>query len=158
MKWLQATNADDLKKLGSFKQVKAMIQSELFPLQIKARSWKDLLLVQSKIIHLSSTLNQKKNNIESYVLNNTVDCNQLYFKSKSEEFIYALVELDGPVRLLKLGINGPSILYNKKELKKWRDNIALHIHSDCCEHPNAKDAMASLNSLYKEMGGKNGRQ
>ena len=68
------------------------------------------------------------------------------------EYIFYLVELDGKLRMDKLGIT-PTLFSNKKTAKRWRDRISKVIHPDCCHHQRASEAMAELNQLYNQMTG-----
>jgi hypothetical protein len=84
------------------------------------------------------------------VQSETEKSNDLYFKGEVEKIIFYLVELDGKLRLDKLGVN--MMHYSKKELaEKWRNDIAKQIHPDKCKHPKAVEAMSELNDIYKEM-------
>ena len=60
-----------------------------------------------------------------------------YFKSKEDEYIFYLVELDGELQ--------------QEKAKKWRNSIITVIHPDASSHPNVNDATAKLNEIYKRM-------
>lgn len=73
-----------------------------------------------------------------------------YFSSEACEYLFYLLELDGEVRMTKLGIT--RTLFMKKEAaKKWYRQIAKLIHPDHCTHPNATRGMDVLNDLYTQM-------
>lgn len=157
MNWLNVNSIEELKRCGSFKQVKKQLTEYISPLKCSPRGWNELFKVYIKVRELSS---QQHINPENKI---TTQCNtqqpeELYFKSETERYIYTLVELDGASRMKGLGITGPSILYNKKKLKKWRDSIALKLHPDICKHPFSELAAKALNELYEELGGTNGRR
>jgi len=73
-----------------------------------------------------------------------------YFKSKEDEYIFYLVELDGELQQEKLKID-LSLYKNREKAKKWRNNIISVIHPDTSNHPNVNDATAKLNAIYKRM-------
>ena len=73
-----------------------------------------------------------------------------YFKSKEDEYIFYLVELDGELQQEKLKID-LSLYKDKEKAKKWRNSIITVIHPDASSHPNVNDATAKLNEIYKRM-------
>ena len=74
----------------------------------------------------------------------------IYFKSKANEYIYYLVELYGEVQKEKLNIK--LVHYKSKEkAKKWRDNIIDIIHPNKSTHPDATKAYSVLDEIYREM-------
>ena len=70
-----------------------------------------------------------------------------------DEYIFYLLELEGELRMQKLGIN-KSHFTNKKKAKQWRDKISKEIHPDKSDHKKAEEAMAKLNSIYEAMIGR----
>ena len=76
--------------------------------------------------------------------------NEPYFKSKEDEYIFYLVELNGEIQQEKLNIK--RILYrNKEKAKKWRNDIIKIIDPDRINHPKATQSAKVLNEIYKEM-------
>jgi hypothetical protein len=73
-----------------------------------------------------------------------------YFKSKEDEYIFYLVELDGELQQEKLKID-LSLYKDKEKAKEWRDSIITVIHPDVSKHSNVNDATAKLNEIYKRM-------
>ena len=79
---------------------------------------------------------------------------RLQISKGSNEYIFYLTELDGEIRMKKLGIT-KSLFNNKNEAKVWRDKILKEIHPDINNHPKSTLAMAKLNEMYNSMVGKN---
>lgn len=79
--------------------------------------------------------------------------NYSFFTSKANEYIFYLTELDGDIRMKKLGITKIHFT-SKKKSKEWRDKISKEIHPDINHHPKSQDAMAKLNFIYSSMIGK----
>jgi len=73
-----------------------------------------------------------------------------YFKSKEDEYIFYLIELDGELQQDKLNID-LSLYKDKEKAKAWRNGIITVIHPDTSEHPNINNATAKLNEIYKRM-------
>lgn len=73
-----------------------------------------------------------------------------YFKSKEAELIFYLVELDGELRMKKLGITRQHTR-NLATAKKWRNDIAQLIHPDVSNHPKAAQAFSVLTEMYEQM-------
>ncbi|HEY9828806.1 MAG TPA: hypothetical protein V6D19_25585 [Stenomitos sp.] len=141
MNWIGVESVQELKKNGSFREVKKKIQEDLTQsIQIKARGWKDLLKIIEKIKSLNNCELDKSTNNSS----------NLYFISDATRYIYSLVELDGEFQLKELGINRTHFR-DKSKAKQLRNTIAHEIHPDKCNHPKASDAMDELNNLFKEV-------
>ena len=151
MEWFNVKSLEDLKKLGKFREVGAKVKSDCNGIvNIKLGSWKNLY---NSIVNLRDLFNTLQGeNISS--LNNTDttynESDEVYFTSKSAEYIFYLLELDGKDRLDKLQINR-KFYSNKKLAKSWRDKIAKEIHPDICKLPGSKEAIAKLNQLYEGM-------
>lgn len=144
MRWINVKNVDELKTLGKFAEVKQEIKKDVGDnIKITGRGWKDLY----KNINKFSNLIQEIYNCDMKTSNE-------YFTSKSNEYIFYLTELDGEVRMKKLGIT-KSLFNNKNEAKAWRDKILKEIHPDINNHPKSTLAMAKLNEMYNSMVGKN---
>lgn len=163
MDWLNVNNIEDIKKFGTLNEVKKIIKNDLKVyfsgvkskdkniiemISVKSSSWVGLL---DKIKALKIFVNEFsdiKNN-ETY---NSDAYNNDYFKSKTDEYIFYLLEMDGKQRAEKLKINRNCYL-SKVEAKKWRNKIAKELHPDKSNHKKATQAAAKLNQLYKEMIG-----
>lgn len=151
MKWLKVKTLEDFKKLGSYKDLRQEIQNNLSErIELKARGWEELWEAVQAIQKLSS--NNFKESQESKVIN-TTDDNLLYFKSKADKIIYALVELDEEYRLKALGVDR-SHYRDSNKAKQWRNELAKIIHPDLCIHPKAALAINKLTELFENMVGK----
>lgn len=129
MNWKTVTSVEDLKSLGSFKDVKECIRLETKQ-KITARGWDDLF---KKISEFKPA--------------------DTYFISDATEYIFYLVELDGEARTKKLNITS-NLFKNQKAAKSWRDKISKTIHPDICHHVKASEAMTKVNELYQQMTGR----
>jgi len=144
MNFFDAKSVEELKKYGKLSDIREMISNILGDdIKVKANTWENLY---------SSILNLKK--LSQYIPTSGDICKSsskdLYFRGDAEKFIFILLELDGKIRLDKLGIN--KMHYSRKDIAdKWRNEISKVIHPDICMHPQASDAMAELNEMYKEM-------
>ena len=164
MDWLYAESLNDLKKYKTLTNLKRVVSKdikELFKdktfkdkntveiINIKSSSWKGMY---DKIVTFRTIVNEL-NSSDSEIINN--NSNTEYsgaFKSKVDEYIFYLLELDGKVRADKLNITR-GCYSSKKEAKAWRDNIAKVIHPDKCKDYRANDAYIKLNDIYEEMLG-----
>lgn len=149
MEWLQAKTLEELKTCGSFNKVRQKIKGHLGDkLLLKARGWNDLFSVvqtiQGLLSHKEASLSHEAPRIEEQT--------SLYFKSEAAQIIYALLRLDGDLRLKELGVD-KSHIRDPEKAKKWRNNIAKVIHPDLCKHPEAATASAQLSKLYEKMIG-----
>ncbi len=153
MRWINVKDVNELKSLGKFTQVKQEIKKDVGDnIKITGRGWNDLYKNITKFSNLieeiyQSDLNKSKDIQQT---SNTFD----YFTSKSNEYIFYLTELDGDIRMKKLGIT-KSLFTNKNKAKAWRDKISKEIHPDINNHPKSSLAMAKLNEMYSSMVGKN---
>lgn len=163
MDWLNVNNIEDIKKFGTLNEVKKIIKNDLKVyfsgvkskdkniiemISVKSSSWIGLL---DKIKALKIFVNEFsdiKNN-ETY---NSDAYNDDYFKSKTDEYIFYLLEMDGKQRAEKLKISRNCYL-SISAAKKWRNKIAKELHPDKSNHKKATQAAAKLNQLYKEMIG-----
>ena len=156
MDWMNASNVEELKKLGKFKEVREQIKQDINAdkmIKISGRGWKELYQSIQKFKETISKLQGK----DSSRVNNQTEIiipheNHIYFATQVCEYIFYLVELDGKLRMDKLGIT-PTLFSNKKAAKQWRDKISKAIHPDHCLHEKANEAMAQLNALYHQMTG-----
>ena len=158
---MNASSIEELKKLGKFKEVREKIKQDIDAdkmIKISGRGWKELYQSIQKFKETISKLQGQDSSVvnhpkEMIPLNkqwttNTKD----YFTTQDCEYIFYLVELDGKLRMDKLGIT-PTLFANKKAAKQWRDKISKAIHPDYCRHEKANEAMAQLNALYHQMTG-----
>ncbi len=104
MRWINVKDVNELKSLGKFTQVKQEIKKDVGDnIKITGRGWNDLYKNITKFSNLieeiyQSDLNKSKDIQQT---SNTFD----YFTSKSNEYIFYLTELDGDIRMKKLGKN-----------------------------------------------------
>ena len=73
-----------------------------------------------------------------------------YFKSKEDEYIFYLLELEGSLQQEKLEID-IAHYKDKAKAKEWRNNLLALIHPDRSKHPQIENATAKLNDLYTRM-------
>ena len=158
---MNVSNIEELKKLGKFKEVREKIKQDINAdkmIKISGRSWKDLYQSIEKFKEVicklqgqdNLTVNEPKGAIASD--NQQMLNGKGYFTRQDCEYIFYLVELDGKLRMDKLGIT-PTLFSSQKAAKKWRDKISKAIHPDHCSHEKANEAMAQLNALYHQMTG-----
>lgn len=142
MDWLNVKSVEELKKLGSFKDVCYAVKQECKGMiNIKGKSWSDMY----KSIEGFKELIEKMNIKEDKKQNES-----LYFNSLEAEYIFYLVELKEKERLSKLKAT-KKCYTNKKYARTWRNKIANIINPDKCSHVKAVKALAQLNKLYDEM-------
>lgn len=79
------------------------------------------------------------------ILNNDGDESE-YFKSKSDELIFYILELNGKNRNQKLGVMN-EFYKDKVAAEKWRRNILLKIHPDICNNSKASEAVIKFEQL-----------
>lgn len=142
MNWDTINSVEELKSLGSFKDIKERIRQESKQ-KITARGWDDLYQKIKQIVKPASIIPESK----------TANITEQYFLSPSIEYIFYLVELDGETRTKKLNITS-NLFKNKKAAKSWRDKISKLIHPDLCSHSKSSEAMMKLNELYQQMIGR----
>ncbi len=155
--WFSVTSVEELKVLGKFNEVRARIKDDGGKhIHISGRSWIDLL---KSIEGFKQTL-EKLNviscqTVEVNIVNESslVQSDREYFTNLANEYIFYLTQLDGELRMNKLGIT--SIHFSdKRKAKSWRDKISKTIHPDVCHHVHASEAMSQLNDLYNQMIGR----
>jgi len=138
MKWYECSNESDLKKIGSFSDVKKIIYHDLKgKINITARSWRKLYekinLMQDLFFH--SKLGELS--FDGFV-------------SETQKYLFCLTQIDGKNRQKNLGVSG--LHYRNIDLaKKWKRKIVQKIHPDKCADPRAKDAMLILENMFLEM-------
>ena len=144
MRWLYVESIEQLKSLGKFRDLQNEIREDVGSrVKVTARSWEELysnILSFREVIEKENKIKRKSESKE-------------YFISKIDEYIFYLLELEGELRMQKLGIN-KSHFTNKKKAKQWRDKISKEIHPDKSDHKKAEEAMAKLNSIYEAMIGR----
>lgn len=144
MKWFYCDSVEELKKLGSFKEVRKQVKKGVGDnIKIKANSWDNLFKSISSFKELFK---------EIEFPNRKDDYQDLYFKSQISKTIFYLLELDGEDRLEKLGINRLHYI-EKEKADEWRKKLIKKVHPDICNHPKAQEAFIKVNYLYKEMIG-----
>lgn len=144
MRWIEVTSIEELKSLGSFKEVKEEIKKDVGEnIKLTGRSWNDVYNNIENFRNLINSINKVRQ---------TNQINKDYFTSKANEYIFYLIELDGELRMKKLEIT-KTHFSNKKTAKTWRDKISKQIHPDINSHPKAHLAMSKLNEMYASMVG-----
>lgn len=137
-KWYEVNSIEELKALGNFNEVKALIKSDLGDsIKLKSSGWKELF---DSIVMLRNFIDEVKKSSNK----------DLYFNSEVSEIIYYLLNLEGKSRLDKLKITQKYFL-NREIAKEWKMNMAKKLHPDICKHEKATEAMSEVNKLYKEM-------
>ena len=153
MRWINVKNVDELKSLGKFTEVKREIKEDVGEnIKITGRGWNDLYKNIAKFSNLIENIYKSEFNCNEKIQMTNDSSN--YFTSKSNEYIFYLTELDGDIRMKKLGIT-KALFTNKNKAKAWRDKISKEIHPDINNHPKSSLAMAKLNEMYSSMVGKN---
>lgn len=142
MRWINVNSVNELKALGSFRDVTKEIKKDLGDnIKISGRSWKDVF---TSIVKFRATVENLGYTHQTNEKSNT------YFISKSNEYIFYLTELDGDVRLKKLGVIKTHYT-NEKRAKNWRDKILKEIQQEVNTHPKSNDAVEKLNKIYNTM-------
>lgn len=158
---MNVSSTEELKKLGKFKEVREKIKQDIDAdkmIKISGRSWNDLYQSIQKFKGIISKLQGQESLLVNHPKETIPSDNQQilnakgYFTRQDCEYIFYLVELDGKLRMDKLGIT-PTLFSSQKAAKKWRDKISKAIHPDHCSHEKANEAMAQLNALYHQMTG-----
>jgi len=102
---------------------------------------------------IETLLNNLKITIKDFSISNeskVILSDSNYFKTKEDEYIFYLVELDGEMQQEKLKISRMHYA-DKEKAKKWRDEIITMIHPDINSHLNATKATEKINEIYKRM-------
>ncbi len=147
MNWLYVESLEELKSLGKFREVCKKIKEDVGEnIKVTGRSWADLY---KNIVSLREIIEKISKDNKPHEKENKEE----YFISKVDEYIFYLLELEGELRMQKLGIN-KSHFTNKKKAKQWRDKISKEIHPDKSDHEKSEEAMAKLNSIYEAMIGR----
>lgn len=150
-KILKANTLEELKEVGKMLEIKYTVQEVAGDrIKIRSRSWQELFQV---ILTLKEFPQFKSSNNENMIINiakEQNDSNVQYFKTRTDEIIFALLELKGKQRQEKLKIT--NFCYNNPQYaKKWRNDLVKIIHPDKTEHPKSAEAMQVLKELYEGM-------
>lgn len=141
-KWEQIQSLEELKKLGSFKQVRAQYLGEVENGNKGVKGWETLWSLMEE-----NKKKRKKEEIDKVV---SEIYKSDYFRDKTCEIIFYLLELDGETRMNKLGIS--RLHFNdKKYANEWKNTLMKIIHPDQCTHNKAHQATTELNKIYREM-------
>ncbi|MGL5752361.1 MAG: hypothetical protein ACRCXT_17635 [Paraclostridium sp.] len=144
MEWFSVESLEELKALGSLNKLREDIKNDVGDnIKLTGRGWND---VYNNIVNFRDLVN--KINQHQQINHNPEE----YFTSPANEYIFYLTELDGELRMKKLGIT-ITHFSNKKKAKAWRDKISKSIHPDVNNHPKANLAMTKLNEMYTSMVG-----
>ncbi len=131
----QAQSIDDLKLLGTFREVKALFQARLGPgVRVTVRSWRGLLAAVRHAVGGCASPPPR----------------DAFFVSAAAEAIFALLRLHGDPQFELLGIT-VGHFGNPALAREWRDRVARLVHPDRCEHPEAARAMAEVSEIYEAM-------
>lgn len=111
-----------------------------------ARKWNELYSKTLKIKSFYFSLENKSRGekLEKKGGKKTVEIE--YFKSRSDELIFYILELSGKNRNEKLGVK-ESFYRNKKQGKTWRNKILKEIHPDVCTNERANEAIHAFEQL-----------
>lgn len=113
--------------------------------KLVASSWKDLNERISKIRKFYLKLEEEKPIVKTEAVekkNNEIE----YFKSRSDELIFYILEFSGKKRNEKLGVK-ESYYRNKRQAKIWRNTILKEIHPDICKNVKANEAIHAFEQL-----------
>lgn len=155
--WFNVESVEDLKNLGKFNEVRSKIKCDGgATIHVSGRGWNDLF---SAIKELKETVQKLKLNTigekrveEELQASHVKISTNVYFKTRADEYIFYLIELDGEQQMNKLEIT-PAHFSSKRKAKAWRNEISKIIHPDVCQHVYASQAMAQLNDIYEQMLG-----
>lgn len=126
------SNIEELKKIGSIDEIINVINNDIKPLKLeKCNKYEELF-------------NNIKKLKEKWL--DWVDIP--FFKSKRDEYIFKLTKMSGKARMIALNADNDALYENKKEAKKWRDNIAKYVHSD---KKGSDEAFRELQEIYQTM-------
>lgn len=158
MEWLRVQSVAELQELSKVRGkrslnnirriIKADLRNYVIETGIKDKSAQEMISITSNSWDgLYNKICLFRNMIDSYS-NSNID----YFKSKEDELIFYILEMDGKRRSEKLGITRKCFL-NKEEARKWKNNILKSIHPDKVSHKYSNEAVAEINQLFEEMVG-----
>lgn len=104
----------------------------------------------ANLLTFISNLSKRFNSVTS--LNSNTNDSDGFFISSPAKYIFALTQADTQLRRELLEVES-SFFRSKEEAKKWRNDIAMIIHPDKCDLPNADRAYDKLDDIYKAMIG-----
>ena len=162
MEWLRVQSIAELQELSKVKGkkninnirriIKADLKNYVVESGVKDKSAQEMINITS---NSWDKLYQKicvfRDMIDSYS-NSNPNPNLDYFKSKEDELIFYILEMDGKRRSEKLGITRKCFV-NQEEAKKWKNGILKCIHPDKTGHKHSNEAVAEINQLFEEMVG-----
>jgi len=132
---LGARSVDELKRLGSFRTVKARLQERLGrQVKVRARSWAALLEAVRDVVAGCAPRPARG----------------ALFVDDAAEAIFALLYLHGDAQFHRLGITVRHFGH-RGLARAWRDRMARLVHPDRCAHPSAGRAMAEVTEIYETM-------
>lgn len=147
--WMTIQSVSELKTLGGLKEVKEILATSIGTDQLlTGNSFESVfqkLSALQQVVKTQDTFETETNEKPTPTAS--------YFNSLTDEYLFYLLELEGELRMKKLGITRQHFS-NSKVAKQWYRSLAKMIHPDVCHHPNATLAMNQLTQLYREMGGK----
>lgn len=171
MEWLYLDGVENLKKYAvgkyaknTFRNFKNEIKEDLIGyvdtygkgikgreeiFKVTANSWGNLYLKINLFRTVVNNLGDKKE-VESSKSEEIYESE--YFKSKSDELIFYILELSGKKRNEMLGVKDE--FYKERALaEKWRKSILLKIHPDVSKNIRASEAVIEFNKLCEMIVG-----
>jgi len=140
---LDAESMEDLKRLGSYREVRRLLQDRVGPhLRIRARGWQDLLALVEHVREAGEEIAQARRKERM--------AKGHFFVSDAAELIYGLLYLEGDAKSAITKIT-PRHFSDRKLAKRWRDHALGLVHPDRCDHVDAGRAAAVVNKLYPFM-------
>lgn len=132
---VRVTSIDQLKRLGSFREVKQTFQDRLGPgVRVRARSWQGLLEAIRGTVAGCTPRPER----------------HAFFASEAARAIFALLHLHGDPQFDMLDITVRHF-GDRRLARRWRDHVARLVHPDRCDHPAAARAMAEVSDIYEAM-------
>lgn len=147
--WMDIQSVSELKALGTLKEVKKMLADAMACEGLVTGTSFDQLF--QKLVSLQKIVQTHSSHHET-PQTPPVSSEEIYFNSSAHEYLFYLLELEGELRMNKLGITRQHFS-NPKLAKQWYHAIAKQIHPDICHHPKATLAMSELSQLFNEMSG-----
>lgn len=129
------SNKDDLEALAPLEDIIEIIKEEIKPLQICVKSYEEMYDV----------LRTLQNNWKSFQLD-------VYFKTESSRYIFALTHMEGKSRNELIKLNN-ELYEDKDKAKCWYKTTAKLIHPDqnLDNKEEAEKALIKLNELYRRI-------
>lgn len=152
MNWYECNEIENLKEIGSFKEVKRKISVDLKGnAKITARSWNELFEKVTFLRELFLTTSD----IKALQFDNFSQWGK-YFTSKKHEIGFMLLKHEGTVFDEELGIKKKHYI-DKKAAKEWKSKYQLMFHPDKNIGDNSLDyvmVISKINKIYNRMVGK----